>query len=133
MHELAICNALIEQIEAVAAKQCLTNVARIIIRIGPLSGVEPPLLARAFPLVAAGTIGSDAELEIRTGTVQVRCLTCDCQSETTANKLNCNKCGSWQTQLVSGDELILERLEFYSPPRQNSGGLMQCVKPADVQ
>ena len=41
-----------------------TRVERVRLRIGPLSGVEPPLLETAYPLAAAGTIAEGAALEV---------------------------------------------------------------------
>ena len=46
MHELAICQALIAQIEAVAGKRA-ARVRQVYLGIGPLAGVEPRLLADA--------------------------------------------------------------------------------------
>ena len=53
MHELSICNALLDQVERIAAERGAHSVAKIVLRIGPLSGVEPELLRNAYPLFAA--------------------------------------------------------------------------------
>ena len=62
MHELAICQALIEQVEAVAREQDAVQVVQVRIGIGPLSGVEPQLLEQAFQLARAGSIATTASL-----------------------------------------------------------------------
>ena len=43
MHELAICQALISQVEDVVRERS-ARVKRVLVGIGPLSGVEPRLL-----------------------------------------------------------------------------------------
>ena len=48
MHELAVCQALLERVEAMAAARGARAVKRVTVRVGPLSGVEPQLLASAF-------------------------------------------------------------------------------------
>ena len=112
MHELSICNALVTQVEAIAAKNRARRVARIELEVGPLSGVEPDLLRRAYPLATAGTIAADAELVIETPDVVVYCTQCERESSVAANRLLCGECGDFRTQIVSGEELILKRLEL---------------------
>ncbi len=62
MHELAVCQALIEQVEAIAAQRLAQRVDSVCVSIGPLSGVEPRLLEQAFPVASAGTIADGATL-----------------------------------------------------------------------
>ncbi|MEZ5583945.1 MAG: hydrogenase maturation nickel metallochaperone HypA [Candidatus Competibacteraceae bacterium] len=65
MHELAICNNLLMQAERIASDHNARAVECIHLAIGPLSGVEPPLLERAFSVVRAGTLAADATLSSR--------------------------------------------------------------------
>jgi hydrogenase nickel incorporation protein HypA/HybF len=115
MHELSICQALIDQVEAVARENGAIRVERILLQVGPLAGVEPALLQHAFPLAAAGTIAQDAELAIESAPVRVRCNDCGAESDATPNRLLCGACGGFRTRLISGDELLLARLELTLP------------------
>ena len=112
MHELSICQALIEQVEKLARDNQAIAVTTISLQVGPLSGVEIPLLEHAYPLAAAGTVAEQAELLIESMPVRVRCNTCGTETEASANRLLCGACGDYHTELVSGDEMILSRLEF---------------------
>lgn len=112
MHELSLCQALLEQVADIAREQGANRVERICLRIGPLAGVEPQLLQQAYPLVAIGTIAETAELVIETAEIRVRCTCCGAETVATANRLLCGACGAFQTQLISGDELILAHLEL---------------------
>lgn len=112
MHELAIAQALIEQAEAVVREHQAQRATRIRVQIGPLSGVEPALLANAFPLVAAGTLVADATLECVESPIVVRCQSCQAESTVSANRLVCGACGDWQTRVISGDALLLESIEL---------------------
>lgn len=112
MHELSICLSLLDQIKAIATEHGAHGVARIRLRIGPLSGVEPQLLANAYPLAAAGTIAEHARLEIDSAPIRVRCRACAAETEASPNRLLCGQCGSYQTELVSGDEMLLASLEL---------------------
>lgn len=113
MHELAVCQALVEQVEKVARQQQADRVSGIALAIGALSGVEPQLLEQAFPLAAAGSVAQDAVLRIESSPVRVHCERCDQTSDVTANRLVCKHCGNWRTTLIGGDELFLTRVEFY--------------------
>jgi len=112
MHELAISRALIRQVEGIAGERHAERVIRIVVRIGPLSGVEPALLRNAWSLACAGTCAADAELVVEASSVRVRCLECGAESEVPSNRLLCGSCGRWRTQVLTGDELLLIRVEL---------------------
>ncbi|MCF1183815.1 hydrogenase maturation nickel metallochaperone HypA [Marichromatium gracile] len=115
MHELSICQALLDQVERIADEHGATRVERILLRIGPLSGVEPDLLERAYPLAAAGTRAECATLAIESAPVQVRCLDCGAESTVEPNRLLCAACDGYRTRLISGDEMLLANLELSIP------------------
>lgn len=115
MHELSVAQALVEQVESLIAQHRATGVHRIRVRIGPLAGVVPDLLATAVPLAAAGTPVESARLELLDAPVRVRCRSCGTESEARPNNLLCAACGDWQTTVISGDELILETVELDIP------------------
>jgi hydrogenase nickel incorporation protein HypA/HybF len=112
MHELAVCQALVQQLESVSAGNGGGAVELVRLRIGPLSGVEAALLRRAFPLAAAGTIAEGAELVIDAAPVIVRCTECGRQTEAAPNRMLCGACDSFRVRTVSGDEMLLESVEL---------------------
>mgnify|MGYP002713214621 CR=1 FL=1 len=112
MHELAICQSLIEQVEQIAEERAARSVTSITVGMGPLSGVEVQLLKNANPVASAGTIAEDAELVIEHLPIRVRCSQCGTESDALPNKLTCKQCGDWRTTLISGDEMMLMSLEL---------------------
>ena len=114
MHELSVCQALLGQVETIARQHGAKEVAKIVLHIGPLAGVESRLLQEAFPIASAGSIAETAELDIKTLPIKVRCTLCGSESEATANRLLCAACGDWHTQLISGDEMLLASMEMLS-------------------
>ena len=117
MHELAICQALINQIESIAAERNASRAVSIVIGMGPLSGVEAQLLEHAYPVASAGSVAEGAELVIEKLPVRVRCSQCDKESDALPNTLLCKHCGDWRTTLVSGDELMLMSVELETSPQ----------------
>jgi hydrogenase nickel incorporation protein HypA/HybF len=110
MHELAICQALIDEVMSIATDKGASTVSDIYVSVGPLSGVESQLLQNAFPIASAGTVAQHADLHLRAQPVTVSCASCGTETEVAANRLVCGNCADWRTHLVSGDELLLERV-----------------------
>lgn len=115
MHELSVCLSLLDQVERIARENGAERVERILLRIGPLSGVEAPQLANAYSIAAAGTIAEHAVLDIEAAPVRVQCAECGAETEASPNRLLCGACGNHRTRLVSGDEMLLARLELHVP------------------
>lgn len=116
MHELAICQSLLMEVEKVAAAHGATRVTRISVAVGPLSGVETPQLVRAFGVARTRTVAETAALVVETIPVVVWCGVCMRESVVPANGLLCGECGTWKVSLKSGDELLLQRLELAEGP-----------------
>ena len=115
MHELSICRELLAQVAGIAREHS-AQVRRVHLAVGPLSGAEPGLLERAYTIAVAGTVAEGSRLVIDAAPVRVRCNRCGEQTAASANRLLCAACGDWRTQLVSGDELVLVRVELSKAP-----------------
>ena len=115
MHELSVCLALTRTVARIAGEHGAERVERIRLRVGPLSGIETPLLEHAFPLAAAGTPAEGARLEIRAAPVVVACTVCGKETECAPNRLLCGSCGDFRTRVVSGEEMLLESVDLDLP------------------
>lgn len=112
MHELSVCQALVQQLESLSAANGRGAVEIVRLRIGPLSGVEAALLRHAFPIAAAGTVAAGAELLIEAAPVVVRCNECGIETPAAPNRMLCGACGGYRVRMVSGDEMLLESVEL---------------------
>ncbi len=119
MHELSLCQALLAQVREIARAHGASAVKQVIVAAGPLSGVEPALLERAFQLARAGGCAAHAELKFEPTPVRVRCTDCGAESACEANRLLCKQCGGYRTQVISGDDLRLLRVELSLSERQD--------------
>ncbi len=120
MHELSVCQNLMQQVGRIAAEHRAHHVSVVRLQIGPLSGVEPHLLQQAFPIACAGSIAESADLIIESAPVRVHCTQCGSDSDAQPNRLLCAGCGSWKTQLLSGDEMLLVSIEMSRPDTASS-------------
>ena len=114
MHELSLCQNLIDQLNALVRQHGALAVSRVEVQAGPLSGVEPQLLETAFSMAREGTVAETAKLVIESPAPRVVCHDCGAESTVTANNLTCPQCGSVDTTLTGGHELILARVELIS-------------------
>ena len=112
MHELAICQEVLNQVSTIAKEQGASRVDEIILSVGPLSGVEPPLLDRAFEIARCGTVAEKASLHMKTSRATIRCRSCGNENEVEVNRLLCSACGDWQVDVTGGDEMMLLRVEL---------------------
>ncbi len=112
MHELSICQALLTQVAAIAASREGAVVARIVIEVGPLAGIEPAQLSSAFLIMRLGGCAAQADLLIETTPVTIRCTSCGEQSDTRPNRLVCGACGGFRVRVLAGEELRLRRVEL---------------------
>jgi len=112
VHELSLCDDLLSQVNTIAREHNASSVNSITVKIGPLSGVESTLLESAFAMMREGTVAEHARLLVQLSSVEVCCRRCGKQSKTVANHLICHTCGSSETTLISGDELILASVDM---------------------
>jgi hydrogenase nickel incorporation protein HypA/HybF len=113
MHEHSIVRALLDRACEQAASHGATRVHRLTVRLGALAGVEPELLASAYELFREGTLCRGAELELVTVPARWECRSCAREIPPGA-PLRCPEHGE-PARLVSGEEILLERMELEVP------------------
>ena len=113
MHELAIAEALIEQVGAELDRAGQKGaVKRLELAVGRLSGVHCDSLRFAFEVLAPGTPAEGAELAIRQPPAISRCHRCGAAAEIVELVLDCPQCGSSEIAIEQGRELLLETIEI---------------------
>ncbi len=113
MHELAIAEALIEQIGTELDRAGQSGaVKRVELAIGRLSGVHCDCLRFAFNLLSPGTRAQGAELSIRQPPAVSRCRQCEAAVEIAEMVIDCPQCGSPEIVIEEGRELLLESIEI---------------------
>lgn len=110
MHEYSIVQSLLAQLAEQAERHGATAVARAVVRIGEVSGVDPDLLATAFEMLREGTASAGARLEIERVPVRWSCRACGRDIEP-GGILRCPACGA-PARLAAGDEIVLTRVEL---------------------
>ncbi len=113
MHEVTVCDSLLDLVEETARKHRARRVAVVRVRIGEISGVVPELLQHAFDVLAPERkITREASLVIDTIKPLAHCEACGKDFEPVDYVFICPACGSGRTRLLAGDELSLDRIEM---------------------
>ncbi|MFH1132169.1 MAG: hydrogenase maturation nickel metallochaperone HypA [Pseudomonadota bacterium] len=111
MHELSVASRLVQQVEQIVESEQAKKVVRIRLSLGALSGVERDPLEFSFTLVAKGTVVENAKLEIEEVPADLRCNDCKNVSPFKWAMFNCELCGSQNTTIEGGRELLLKSVE----------------------
>jgi hydrogenase nickel incorporation protein HypA/HybF len=109
MHELGMCDGIIEAVQRHAAGR---RVARVRIRVGTLQRVVEPAMQQAFEHAAEGTEAEGAQLDIVVLPVRAFCRSCASEFESEDVVAICANCGGVDIELRGGEELVLECIEY---------------------
>ncbi|GAA0775946.1 hydrogenase maturation nickel metallochaperone HypA [Roseibium denhamense] len=111
MHEVSLCENMLEILKAHAEAESFTRVKRVSVAIGPLSCVEPEALRFGFDVVMKGSIADGAALEIEQTQAEALCLTC-METVLIGSRLDpCPACGGTELHMTGGDGLKIRELE----------------------
>ncbi len=111
MHELSLCEGVIQVLEEAARRQGFERVKTVWLEIGALAGVELDAMRFGFEVVKKGTLADGARLEIIRRPGRAWCLPCGREVEISRRFDPCPCCGSHQLQVTGGEELNVKELE----------------------
>lgn len=109
MHELGLCEAIVGAIEKRAGER---PVARVRVRVGRLHHVHPEAFEQSFAVAAMGSVAHEAEADLVLLPVRANCGGCKREFETEELILACPHCGGVDVEVIGGDELMLESIEY---------------------
>ena len=104
MHELSLCQAILEHVEARAGERA---VCRVHVRIGYLRQVVPDSLLFSWAMLTDSSDLAGCELVVAHVPAVVHCAACALDTTLDWPVLACARCESHDVELRSGDELEL--------------------------
>lgn len=109
MHELGIVVKVLEQVDRVAEDYKTQKILKVTMEVGEVSTIVPDLFTDAFDWAKKRTrFAQDAQLEIILIEGRTYCRTCGETYKTTAHGKQCPHCGSLETYLITGDQVIIK-------------------------
>ncbi|QDE31165.1 MULTISPECIES: hydrogenase maturation nickel metallochaperone HypA [Shewanella] len=110
MHEYSIVMSLMEQCESLALEHQAKGIEQVQLKIGILSGVEPALLSQAFETFKLETICHNAKLILNIQPLVLQCRDCNTESQVNERTIICSACGSNNTLVTDGEDMMLMQL-----------------------
>ena len=111
MHELSLCEGVVQVIEDQAHLEHFKTVKTVWLEIGVLAGVEIEAMRFGFEAVIKGSIVEGAKLEIIHQLGLATCPSCCHTVEITARFDACPDCGSYPLTITSGEAMRIKELE----------------------
>ncbi len=111
MHEMSLCESVLQIMEDHAKRQGFEQVKTVWLEIGALSGVELEAMRFCFDAVMQGTLADEARLEIIETPGRAWCMPCSHTVQVARRFDACPDCGSYQLQVTGGDEMKINELE----------------------
>lgn len=111
MHEMSLCEGVLQVLEGEAKKQGFSKVKSVWLEIGDLAGVEIEAMKFSFDAVTRHSLADGAQLNIIHIPGQAWCMQCSKNVSVKQRFDECPECGSYQLQVTSGDEMRIKELE----------------------
>lgn len=111
MHEMSLCEGVLQIIETEARKQGFNRVKTVWLEIGELSSVEVGAMTFCFDAVTRDSLADGARLHIVNTPGQAWCMPCSKTVNLRQRFDECPNCGSYQLQVTGGDEMKIKELE----------------------
>ena len=112
MHELGIVYHIIRDVENVARTHGVRRVSSVTLLLGEVSGVVPDLLLDAWRWAAdKKPITQGAELIVEPVEAVTHCEACGRDYATVEHGKTCPHCGSGETYLLQGQEVLIKQIE----------------------
>lgn len=104
MHELSICRSIADVVERHAAGRAVTTVH---VQVGHFRQVVPATLEYCWEMTVADGALAGSRLDVDHVPARMRCRECDVVTELTVPVLRCQQCDGVDTELLSGEELMV--------------------------
>lgn len=112
MHELSLARALLRHVEELRIRHGGGGIRSARVSVGEFSGVDAELLRIAFGRSTVGTCLHGAELLVEQVPLEARCGDCGTEFAVSGFRFVCPDCGGRTTEVVRGEELMLESVTF---------------------
>jgi hydrogenase nickel incorporation protein HypA/HybF len=111
MHELTICEALLERIDRERATTRFNRVVRVRLELGRFSCLDPEALRHAFDLLGRGTILENATLDIDRPPTRAVCRECGAETTVDGDQDSCPACKTGRLKAMDGSQMRFIEME----------------------
>ena len=113
MHEASLVRSLLRQVSELLVEHAGDSVISIRVEMGPLSGVERPLVEIAFADQVDSTPCRGAELQVEEVPLSAVCRDCGNEFDMKRFRFVCPACESTRVQVTGGEDFRLLDIEIH--------------------
>ena len=111
MHEMSLCEGIVEILESEAKKQSYSRVKKVWLEIGKLAAVEIDAMYFCYDMVVKDTVADNSELVIREIQAEAKCRQCKQEMMVDSRFDACVSCGSYDLEIIQGEQMKIKELE----------------------
>ncbi|AUM14317.1 hydrogenase maturation nickel metallochaperone HypA [Ketobacter alkanivorans] len=111
MHEMSLCESILQIVEEESIRQSFRKVSEVHLAIGALAGVELEALKFSFDVVVQHSLAAGAVLHIEIVPAIGHCPVCGQKVVMESRYDACSRCGEYGLQLESGNDMRITHLE----------------------
>lgn len=111
MHELGVISAMVKTIEDIITEQGYTQVHKLVLEIGELSGIVPHFMETCYPAAVYKTFMENSVLEMEIIPGLVRCKACGKEFNAVAQDLTCPQCDGQDLEILSGNDIMIKEIQ----------------------
>nr|WP_321526124.1 hydrogenase maturation nickel metallochaperone HypA [uncultured Cohaesibacter sp.] len=113
MHELSLCQSIIQLTERVANSYDASKVIGVTVELGTAVAIEEDTFRFCFDAVASDTIADGSRLVIDWVNLKLQCRTCETVYFPSSPVIPepCPRCGSFDTRCLAGREFSVKHIE----------------------
>ncbi len=115
MHELSVCQSILNTIETELGNKGLENIREIHLKIGMLACIEPDVLKNIFQFIKAGTPFEHSDLVTEMVDVSAECKKCGNLFKVEKYVFVCPLCGEPSSNITEGRELLISKIILEEP------------------
>jgi hydrogenase nickel incorporation protein HypA/HybF len=115
MHEVSICQTIVETLEAELEEKQFQNVREVHLRIGVLSCVDPKILAYIFKYVIEESAFHKCSLYTDLVDVLAACGNCNRNFKVENYRFVCPECDTPSSTIIEGNELTIYKIILEEP------------------
>lgn len=110
MHELSIAKNILEIVRDSVDEKELKNIDKVILKIGEFSGVISDSLLFSLEAISADTELKNVSYEMKKIPFIIKCNNCANEVNNELGIIKCPLCGSVDTEIISGNELLISEI-----------------------
>ena len=115
MHEISICQSIVETLEAELEENEFQNVREVHLKVGVLSCVEPKILGHVFKYIIQDSPFHKCSLHTDLVEVLASCENCRSNFKVENYRFVCPQCDTPSSTIIEGNELTICKIIFEEP------------------